>query len=55
MLWSYETSLTHNSPKYLEWNLAWEKLEGFFPLKYEISFKNVGIDKFQVSRGVVFF
>jgi len=28
--------LTQNSPKYLEWNLAEEKLEGFFPLKYKI-------------------
>jgi len=26
-------SLTHNSPKYLEWNLASEKLKGFFPVK----------------------
>jgi len=26
-------SLTHNSPKYLEWNLASEKLEGFFSIK----------------------
>ena len=24
------TELTHNSPKYSEWNLAWEKLKGFF-------------------------
>jgi len=29
--------LTHNSPKYLEWNLASEKLGGFFSLKYDIS------------------
>jgi len=27
-------ALTHNSQKYLEWNLASEKLDGFFPLKY---------------------
>jgi len=24
--------LTHDSPRYLEWNLAKEKFEGFFPL-----------------------
>jgi len=29
-------SLTQNSPVYLEWYLAKEKLEGFFPLKYAI-------------------
>jgi len=29
-------ALTYNSPKYLEWNFAWGKFEGFFPLKYEI-------------------
>jgi len=28
--------LTHNSPKYLEWNLPSEELKGFFPLKYAI-------------------
>jgi len=28
--------LTHNSPKYLERNSAQEKVEEFFPLKYEI-------------------
>jgi len=28
--------LTHYIPKYLEWNLAGEEFEGFFPLKYEI-------------------
>ena len=28
--------LTHNRPKCLEWNSASEKLEVFFPLKYEI-------------------
>jgi len=32
--------LTYNSPKYLEWNLAGEKLEEFSPLQYKIlSFK----------------
>jgi len=31
------TTLTQNIPKYLEWNLAQEKSEGFFPLKYAIS------------------
>jgi len=29
-------SLTHNSLKCLEWNSAYEKLKGFFPLKYAI-------------------
>ena len=28
--------LTPNSPKYLEWNSVYEKLKGFFPLKYAI-------------------
>jgi len=28
--------LTHNSPKYLEWNLAFRKFEGFFPLNYAV-------------------
>ena len=31
-----DKDLTHKSPECLEWNLAWEKLEEFFPLKYEI-------------------
>jgi len=30
-------SLTHNSPKYLERNLAEEKFGGFLPLNYAIS------------------
>jgi len=29
-------SLTYNSPKYFGWNSAYEKLKGFFPLKYAI-------------------
>jgi len=29
-------NLNHNSPKYLEWNLAEEILEGFFSIKYAI-------------------
>ena len=33
---SWKLNLTHNSPEYLEWNLALEKFEGFFPLNYAI-------------------
>ena len=29
-------TLTHNSPKYSDRNLAKEILEGFFPLKYAV-------------------
>jgi len=49
--------LTHNSPKYLEWNLALEEFEGFFPLNCAIlSFQkclNYQISGFQ--RGDIFF
>jgi len=49
--------LIHNSPEYLEWNSAYEKLEGFFPLKYAIlSFGkclNYWMSGFQ--RGDIFF
>jgi len=30
------SSLIHNSPKYLEWNLVLEKSKWFFPLRYAI-------------------
>jgi len=33
---AFALGLTHNSSKYLEWNLAYEKLKGFFLLKYAI-------------------
>jgi len=33
---SQTSNLTHNSPKYLEWNSAEEKLKGFIQLKYSI-------------------
>jgi len=48
-------NLTLDSPKYSEWNLAYEKLQAFFPLKYAILSFGKCLIKFQVSRGVIFF
>jgi len=39
-----EENLTHNSPKYLEWNLAYEKLKRFFLLRHAISSFGIGLN-----------
>jgi len=48
--------LTHNSPKYLERNLAQEKTKGFFPMKYAIlSYGKCPNNLISGFQGVIFF